>query len=177
MNHTVEIEDAIGNILDASMTINNAKKRLSEAILAFPDNDKIQRIDGNPNCFMVRSSELGDNWTPEFHDFKKQYKMLVEIIEKAEPSKILDKLRKIVEKGTFIVRSSPLGASRTYRFHPKVVDYLSEVIMMKSYMYRQGYRYYVYVSPGNISYFFEHEYEKAKDYADKTKREVSALDE
>lgn len=36
--------------------------------------------------------------------------------------------------------------------------------MKQSYMRRQGYRYYVYLGPGNISYF--EDYDSAKDFAD-----------
>jgi len=42
-----------------------------------------------------------------------------------------------------------------------------------TYLYNQGYRFYVYLGPGKIQYFFG--YEKAKNYAEQNNAEVQTL--
>jgi hypothetical protein len=43
-----------------------------------------------------------------------------------------------------------------------------------SYLYNQGYRFYVYIGPGNINYYFDHD--QAKIFADANGVEVKDLD-
>lgn len=45
---------------------------------------------------------------------------------------------------------------------------------METYMKTQGYRYYVYIGPGNISYFCD--YESAKEYADMNDAEAKEME-
>jgi len=45
---------------------------------------------------------------------------------------------------------------------------------METYMKNQGYKFYVYVRPGVIEYFFDRE--PAQDFADKHSTEVQELD-
>ena len=44
----------------------------------------------------------------------------------------------------------------------------------KTFMERQGYKYYVYVSPGNISYFYS--YPVAQEYAESVGAVVKSMD-
>lgn len=47
--------------------------------------------------------------------------------------------------------------------------------MKDTYMKRQGYKYYVYVRPGVISYFFEYQYAEALEYAEQNDVEVQEM--
>ena len=44
------------------------KEDLITRIRDLPDNPKIHRVKGNPRCFVMRSNDLGECWSPEYHD-------------------------------------------------------------------------------------------------------------
>lgn len=46
-----------------------------------PDNPAIQRVAGSARAFTLRSSDLGSNWSPFFHDWKAQYDLVAKLLE------------------------------------------------------------------------------------------------
>lgn len=96
--------------------------QLKADILALPDNPRIQRVSGNPHCFVMSSSHLGNNWSAEHHDFKKQYELVVRQLE-GSPD-VVNKLLRIVNDGKV-----KLGGCfhETVRLHDDVIQHLSDL--------------------------------------------------
>lgn len=96
------------------------KKSLSEAIQNLPDNPRITRLNGTagPRAFTMSSRDLNNVWSPFYHDFKAQYKKLVEIVDKASLETVGTVLTRIIEKG-----NHPESGG-TVKFHPDVIENL-----------------------------------------------------
>lgn len=70
---------------------------LNGMIAELPDNPRIHRM--NDKCFVVSKSNLGDNWTPEHHDFKWQYRAVIASIQRAKAVDAITTLRNIIAAG------------------------------------------------------------------------------
>ena len=93
------------------------RAQIAVRIKSLPDNPGIHRL--NDRCFILRSKDLGCNWTPEYHDFKRQYVLLSRCIERKRPETLLSFLRTTVQKSSFKVNNN-----YTVKLHPDVVGYL-----------------------------------------------------
>jgi hypothetical protein len=113
---------------------------LNEALIrkieALPDNPEINRIDAN--CFTISSKALGtQNWTPDYHDFPKQYKFIRAIIENYDINQVEQIFKEILLKGSIrlnrsdliITDGSHISGKDTYYFHPEVLKMLKETLM------------------------------------------------
>ena len=98
--------------------------QLKDRILSLPDNPRIQRLSNN--CFTMSSKNIGNNWSAEYHDHKKQYQLIVNELETAEPTKLYSKLQKLITDEKVIVGSKQCGVrgSYTVNLHPDVVAWL-----------------------------------------------------
>lgn len=94
--------------------------QLKTHILQLPDNPRITRLGNSPNCFTMSSKNLGNNWSVEHHDFKKQYELIVSELEASEPANLFNKLQKIISEGK-VVRPGP---GHSLNLHPDVVAWL-----------------------------------------------------
>jgi len=114
------------------------KRSLIIALLALPDNPVITRLGDpkkGPRCYTIQFSDIGDNWTPKFHDFKLQHQIIIRLIAKA-PSieKLYDLVGLLVtngmipdrSEGSSIVTKGPFKGKRGYKLHPDVVKQLRE---------------------------------------------------
>ena len=97
---------------------------LMVCILSLPDNHRIRRFHGNPHAFVMSFKDLGDNYSPEHHDFKKQYELVVAELDKVQPYNIMRRPLTIIGEGKIQV-----GSSRTYcvNLHPDVLGHLKKV--------------------------------------------------
>ena len=89
---------------------------LQEQIRNLPDNPRINRI--SPHAFTLSSKDLGTNWSVEFHDFKKQYELIIQMIRQASPDRAVQIIRNAAETGKIRPFSGPGG---TVNLHPDVV--------------------------------------------------------
>lgn len=103
--------------------IEQCKKELKKKILSLPDNPKIKRLDNR--CFTIKFSDLGNNWSPKYHDFKAQYEIICEQIDKLSFEQILKFLQTIVNTGKYRFWEQ----NYTMIFHPTVVQFLKELGM------------------------------------------------
>lgn len=104
--------------------IDKLKQDISKLILSLPDNPRIKRL-GN-NCFTMSSKDLGESWSPFFHDFKSQYDKIVEIIEASKPEVIVSTLEKIIKPSKF-GHWYRTGAEKL-RFHPEVIENIKSIL-------------------------------------------------
>ena len=93
------------------------RAQITAKIKSLPDNPRIRRL--SDRCFILQSKDLGCNWTPEYHDFKRQYGLLSQCIERKRPETLLSFLKTTVQESSFKVNNN-----YTVKLHPDVVGYL-----------------------------------------------------
>ncbi|MHA1285793.1 MAG: hypothetical protein ACTSPB_00190 [Candidatus Thorarchaeota archaeon] len=98
------------------------KNNLISQVESLPDNPRIKRLDDEGLCFSISSKDLGDNWTPEYHDFKQQYKLIVEWINKSSPQRVMDILEEITTTGQIVMKK------QRHKFHPDVITQLKKLL-------------------------------------------------
>lgn len=93
---------------------------LVAAILALPDNPRITRVSNN--CFVLCSKDLGNNWTPTHHDFKKQYQLIVDTIRRSHAIDAMDTLQRIINEGKI------KDGTNKVNLHPDVIEHLKTLL-------------------------------------------------
>ena len=98
------------------------KQALIDTVLAMPDNPKINRI--SDQCFTISVKDLSPDLclTPGYYDFKRQYRLIVEIIEDNGTSRALTLIREIITNGSIRYHSE------VTKFHPGVVEHLKTLM-------------------------------------------------
>ena len=104
--------------------------QLKTHILALPDNPRINRI--TSQCFTINSKDLGSNWSPEHHNFKKQYELIVKELQASKPANVFNKLHKIISEGKIVTSTTTgyLRTNHTLNLHPDVVSHLRKLANM-----------------------------------------------
>jgi hypothetical protein len=97
-------------------------EELKIRLLMLPDNHRIKRM-APRNCFAMRSSNLNENWSPEHHDFRKQYELLIELVEATSPDRAVHVIREAVDTGR--IRPNRMF---TLNLHPDVVLHLKTLL-------------------------------------------------
>lgn len=94
---------------------------LEEEINKLPDNPKIKRL--GEKCFTMKASDLGNNWSPEYHDFKRQYREIVAGMRKREnPDTALRFLQDILGAREF------RKGHQKIQLHPDVVAHVRKLL-------------------------------------------------
>ena len=101
------------------------KQNLCQKIEVLPDNPKITRL--NHNCFEIHFSDLGESWSPFYHDFKAQYRMIIEILETKDIGEIIPTLQKLTtprhDKSYWFFYKGDHN-----RFHPDVIRHIKTIL-------------------------------------------------
>ena len=119
------IQDNVIQDIDAALdAATRAKQTLVDRIGALPDNPRIQRL--TDKCFVIMSSDLDDNWTPNYHDFRLQYRLLQALVMKTSFEKLKSTLEGVVATGTLPVTT--LQYDRGFKLHPDVIANLKAMI-------------------------------------------------
>ena len=108
--------------------MNELVGQLKTYILSLPDNPKIKKLSNN--CFSISSKDLGNNWSAGYHDFKRQYNLIVAKLEAGEPVNVFKKLHKIIEESKIIYHSSESCPKHIVNLHPDVVSHLRKLADM-----------------------------------------------
>lgn len=116
------IEEIDSELEKYEKALRGLKEDLITKIRDLPDNPKIHRAKENSHCFVMKFSDLGDCWSPEYHDFKHQYEVLIEMIEKREIKQIKALFGQIISRG-WVYYESSVGRNK-HKFHPEVVEML-----------------------------------------------------
>ncbi len=128
----MEIVETNFGITELNNKILAIKKQLQEKIMSLPENPNITRV--AKNCFTIMRSQLDNrSWAPEFYDFKAQYKIVAEIIEKIKPVDIEKKLNEIIRDKKIILTNFSQGSALNcqpvhVQFHDDVCNYLSSIV-------------------------------------------------
>ncbi len=112
----------------AGKRINRIKAGLKEQILALPDNPNITRLGESGKCFAMSSSKLGGNWSPEYHDFREQYQILINLIDAVDAVNLPAELAKIIATGKVRAKFAGRGRVDTVTFNPQVIEHLAGII-------------------------------------------------
>jgi regulator of replication initiation timing len=94
--------------------IRQLNRQISNKIKTLPDNPSITRI--SSNAFIMSFKDLKNNWTPEYYDFKEQYKIIANYLKSS--NNVPESLNKIIKDG-FIIKNQ-----YKIHFHPQVIQYL-----------------------------------------------------
>ena len=99
-------------------------------IRELPDNSRIRRL--TQRCYVIQASQLKNNWSAEYHDFRYCYEKIAEHIGKShDPDRALQRIiddREIVYT-TSIVQGEALCRSRyrgihRLKLHPDIIEHL-----------------------------------------------------
>ncbi len=107
--------------------IQHLKKKLYDSINELPDNPKINRLNGN--CFTIMSSDLSVDkvLSPEYYDFKLQYREIIKCIDKSRIETLDKVLNEIVKTG--IIKQSKIdGGYNLFKLNPTVIKYLKQLL-------------------------------------------------
>jgi hypothetical protein len=88
-------------------------------IADLPDNPKINRV--TTKCFVMKSSDLGRNWSPEYHDFRIQYKSVIFCIKRSR--NVIAALRQIT-----INKKVQTSHGNFITLHPEVIANLKTLL-------------------------------------------------
>lgn len=107
------------------------KQAIREEIAKLPDNPKIQRL--AKNCFVIRSGDLGNNWTPEYHDWIRQYELASSLLDHADFRCGIKNLIHVIRKGKLRLRkgmtAGRFGSDYIVHFAPEVRKNLRRVYL------------------------------------------------
>jgi hypothetical protein len=107
-------------IIAAKKMIQEAAQNASAEIQSGSDNPKIQRVRSSSiRAFTLSSKNLGDNWSPFFHDWKAQYNSISDMLEKQQ----FGALRELIETGHCIGK----GHNRV-SYAPEVVERTKSIV-------------------------------------------------
>lgn len=99
------------------------KTRIQALVEALPDNPNINRV--SKNAFTMKASEMfkHDNWLPEFHDFKAQYRL---VLSRLDSSKSIAEFKAFLSKA--IEDKQMRKGKYTHKLHPEVVIKLEKLL-------------------------------------------------
>jgi hypothetical protein len=100
---------------------NRLREGIKAKIKALPDNPKITRL-GDGKAFTLSSKDLGQSWSPFYHDYRAQYETLAEVIDKTDPMRLPWKISGIAATGKL------KRGAETLTFNPEVLKHLVAVM-------------------------------------------------
>jgi hypothetical protein len=102
------------------------KRKIRQKIQSLPDNPNIKRIPGTSNCFTMKISEIlkdiDSTLSPEYYDFKYQYKIISKKIKNVTITGIENIIKKWIKEG--YIRDN----EHRMKLHPQVIEYLKEIL-------------------------------------------------
>lgn len=108
-------------VAEAKAVLDRVRIALQDKIKALPDNPKIQRMPGD-HAMVISFKDIGNNWSVAHHDFKQQYEMIAEELDRGDSVGTLAKLRGIIESRVLRDRTGSLT------LHPMVVENIKRMM-------------------------------------------------
>ncbi len=119
-------------IAECLRKIEGVRDALAAQIATLPDNRGIRRL--SDRCFIIRFKDLtvtttdaagnkhtANNWCPRFHDFKGQYRKIIDLLNGGAPQDCYHKLEKAIIDGRLEDREKT-------KLHPGVIAHLAALI-------------------------------------------------
>ena len=141
---TEQRSDIAKTIQDLKTRVEGFRSGLMKLIEELPDNPRIKRL-GSSGCFTMsvrdtfqalkvgeykdgkEKRKLISNWCPEFHDFKRQYQRIAQIINKERFETIISTVEKIIKEEKWFYPGTLRTSGWTFQFHPEVVSHLKSL--------------------------------------------------
>lgn len=102
--------------------LGDARSFLEQTLGDLPDNRKVTRL--AENVFLIKRSDLEDNWTPAYHDFKRQYGLIMDLLNKSVSlASFRGNLEAVIETGTIRV-----DRNHRMRLHPTVIEHIKKML-------------------------------------------------
>jgi hypothetical protein len=114
----------ISELIELGKTL---RKQIQDKIKALPDNPRINRL--GKNCFTMKQSDLGDNWTPEHHDFKRTYETICEKLESVKLENVEKALLDMILKEQVVTQNK--NSKNRLNLHKDVIEHLKTIIPTK----------------------------------------------
>ena len=125
--HQNELTKHINQILHeidvAAMQLSILVDALCAAIAILPDNPHVHRM--TKQAFVISFSALGQNLSPEYHDFRWQYNAVIAVLQQTESICAMSKLQQIIEEGRV---KRPDSSTQYAKLHPGVITNLQELL-------------------------------------------------
>jgi len=129
----MELNNSIQTIQWDLLTL---KRKLNNQIRLLPDNQNIQRLSTNPNCFIIKFSEIqkdkNHSFSPCYYDFKYQYRNIIAKLKSINPLEYYNFLSKIINDKSFkIYRGVNMHGqtcSEKIDLHDSVITFLKSLI-------------------------------------------------
>jgi hypothetical protein len=96
------------------------REQVIKKLLKLADNPRIKRI--SDKAFILKSSNLGDNFSPEHHDFALCYRLIAELLRKKPVTEVYSTIVAIIETGQYRDGSCKIN------LHPDVIKNLDNFI-------------------------------------------------
>jgi hypothetical protein len=110
-------------LIEIPNTIERIKAAINDLINTLPDNPKIKRIEGKPNCFTIKFSDLNKmNLSPFHYDFKSQAELIIKIINESRAEFIMSNIKQIIDTGSIYYKG------QRYKFNPMFCNNLKILV-------------------------------------------------
>lgn len=98
------------------------RQALRDKIQSLPANPRVTQLSDNPRCFVVKFSDLNNNWSPHHHDFRWQYEQIIKKLDVADISNIESLVDDLL-----ITHKIKVNSSWYSTLHPDVLQSLGEL--------------------------------------------------
>ena len=103
------------------------KDEIVASVMSIPSNPKLKVLSESPRCFSMQLSDLGDNWSPEYHDFRTQARIISQKIMQIENvQNLLSFLNSIAAN-----ENVKMKEGFRMRFHPEVCNFIQGILNKK----------------------------------------------
>lgn len=119
----MNIKNSISNV---QKQIEQIRTLIKQEIEKLPANSNVKPI--SKHCFIIQKSELNrhDNWSVEYHLFRKQYEWIIEKINTQKFDNIATFLEDLCKNGKIKVNNN------VKNLHPEVVKNIKEMLIKVS---------------------------------------------
>jgi hypothetical protein len=103
------------------------KQNINALILNLPDNPKFTHMSGSDRIGTINISDTDGIFSVFYHNFRAQYKKIIEIINESKPENIIKNIEKITipnKHGAHWYRKG----NESYRFHPDAIKNIKGVL-------------------------------------------------
>jgi len=110
------------NIKQAVKQAQLIKQSIIDHFLDMPSNPDTQVLSGNPSCYTINFSKIGDNWSTRYHSMESQARMLIDVVKKTRLEELEKRLRTIIASGGMRYQK------RWEKIHPIAIAHTKKIL-------------------------------------------------